>query len=148
LNQTTSNNGANSNLVSSEENNKVNTTKPEHIRTVPNTRDVEVDLPLKDIAIKPDPDPFKPEDIHVEGIAPEIKTAIAVKPKHRFPIAHVNELNKTVPIEEIEPVNRIKTSFAFRRYSYEAAPPVTSFDEGFTDRKKPKSIFPLLNSSQ
>lgn len=94
--------------------------------------------------------PQKPELNAVAGTATEIQTAVvvAVKPKRRFPIAHVNELNSAVPVAEEEQVTRAKTSFAFRKHSYETTAPVANFEEGFTEQKKPKSIFPLLNSSQ
>jgi hypothetical protein len=140
-------NRGNIDLVSSEENIKPNTTTPERKWIVPN-KDREVTLPLKNVAIKPYTETLRPEEISVPEIKSETKTAIAVKPKHRFPIAHANELNSIVPVEEDEPVIRSKSGFAFRKHSYDPPPPVTSFEEGFTDRKKPKSIFPLLNSSQ
>jgi hypothetical protein len=51
-------------------------------------------------------------------------------------------------VESEKPFTPSKTSFAFRKHSYETTAPVANFEEGFTERKKPKSIFPLLNSSQ
>jgi hypothetical protein len=86
-----------------------------------------------------------------EKLQEEIKTepiiTAVVKPKRKFPIAHVNELNPVIPVDRDEPVNRSKTSFAFRKQTYEVPAPVAGFEEGFAERKQ-KSIFPLLNSSQ
>jgi hypothetical protein len=102
------------------------------------------------VVITPAIPSHKPEEVPAPELRSETQAAVAVapaKPKRRFPIAHANELNQPVPVEE-EPVVRSKTSFAFRKHTYEVPLPVTGFEEGFTERKKQKTIFPLLNSSQ
>jgi hypothetical protein len=104
---------------------------------------------LQDIVVAPVNNLIKEEPYPAVKMKPEPGVEIAMKPKYRFPIAHVNELNTVIPLETEEQVTKPIITFAFRKHSVEILPsPVNSFEEGFADRKKPKGIFPLLNSSQ
>jgi hypothetical protein len=104
---------------------------------------------LQDIVIAPVNNLMKEQPHPAVKMKPEQGVEIAMKPKYRFPIAHVNELNTVIPLETEEQVTKPIITFAFRKHSVEILPsPVNSFEEGFADRKKPKGIFPLLNSSQ
>jgi hypothetical protein len=138
-------------VVVTAENKKPGSESVNHKSTLPVEKIYPAKKPVQDVVITQDniPDLQKEKQEPAPEIKTETQTAVVVvKSKRRFPIAHINELNSVVPVEE-EPVTRSKTSFAFRKQTYETVPsPVVGFEDGFTERKKPKSIFPLLNSSQ